>query len=64
MGGLHEAAVKRLKFHLRRMTLNLTLTYEELHTVLIQIEAILNSRPLIPLTEDVQDFHYLSPGHL
>ena len=39
------------------------LTFEELYTVLVQAEAILNSRPLIKLTEDHQDFHYLSVGH-
>lgn len=61
-GGLWEAAVKRLKYHLRRVVGEQKLTYEEFITLLHQIEACLNSRPLIALTEDASD-QYLTPGH-
>lgn len=62
-GGLWEAAVKSTKRHLRHILRNTTLTYEELSTVLCQIEACLNSRPLAPLTDDPNDLSALTPGH-
>lgn len=52
-----------MKHHLRRTAGNACLTYEEVHTLLYQIETCLNSRPLVKLSEDPDDFTYLSPGH-
>lgn len=62
-GGLHEAAVKRMKFHLKRVVNNTKLHYEDFYTVLCQIEAILNSRPLYPLSNSPEDLTALTPGH-
>ncbi|KAL0838847.1 hypothetical protein ABMA28_016875 [Loxostege sticticalis] len=61
--GLAEAAVKSTKFHLKRILQKLVLTYEQLNTILVQIEGILNSRPLVPMSSDINDFSYLTPGH-
>ena len=64
-GGLWEAGVKSIKLHLRKI-LTHNLTFEELTTVLTQIEACLNSRPLIPVSTDVDllaDIEVLTPGH-
>ena len=61
-GGLWEAAVKSFKNHLRRVAWNLRLTFEEMCTVLSQIEACLNSHPLTTLNE-VDTIEVLTPGH-
>ena len=62
-GGLWEAAVKTFKSHLRRVVGNVKLTFEELTTVLSQIEACLNSRPLVALPLADDGVEALTPGH-
>lgn len=62
-GGLWEAGVKSMKRHLNRVLNESHLTFEEMCTLLCQIEAILNSRPLIPQSDDPRDYQALSPGH-
>lgn len=62
-GGLWEAGVKSAKHHLYRVLNESHLTYEEMNTLLIQIEAVLNSRPLCQQTDDPLDYRALSPGH-
>ncbi|XP_070144177.1 uncharacterized protein [Drosophila kikkawai] len=62
-GGLWEANVKSVKHHLKRVIANRRITYEELYTVLVSIEACLNSRPLCPLTADADDLEVLTPAH-
>ncbi|GFS95069.1 integrase catalytic domain-containing protein [Trichonephila clavipes] len=61
--GLWEAGVKAFKFHLKRVVGNAHLTLEEFITILCEIEAVLNSRPLTPLTSNFDDFETLTPGH-
>ncbi|XP_046145959.1 uncharacterized protein LOC123989276 [Osmia bicornis bicornis] len=63
MGGKWEAVVKSIKYHLRRTIGELLLTFEEFSTLLTQIEAVLNSRPLKPLSDDPDDISALTPGH-
>ncbi|XP_077275741.1 uncharacterized protein LOC143904736 [Temnothorax americanus] len=62
-GGLWEAAVKSLKHHLRRVLGETTLTYEEMSTLLAEIEACLNSRPLQAFSDNPDDLAVLTPGH-
>ncbi|XP_055644340.1 uncharacterized protein LOC129780287 [Toxorhynchites rutilus septentrionalis] len=62
-GGLWEAAVKSMKYHFKRTVGNEILTPEEFSTLLTQIEACMNSRPLIPLSNDPMDLESLTPGH-
>ncbi|KAG7300389.1 hypothetical protein JYU34_015993 [Plutella xylostella] len=62
-GGIWESAVRMMKYHLKRVLGEQKLTYEEFLTLLTQIEACLNSRPLCPLTEDIENIECLTPGH-
>ncbi|XP_015123486.1 uncharacterized protein LOC107045668 [Diachasma alloeum] len=62
-GGKWEAAVKSTKHHLKRVLGTTTLTFEELNTVLVQIEACLNSRPICPMSDDPEDLQVLTSGH-
>lgn len=62
-GGLWEAAVKSAKYHLTRVIGEQRLTYEEFNTVCVQVEAILNSRPLYLPSSDPNDLEALTPGH-
>lgn len=48
---------------MRRVIGNANFTYEELSTALAQIEAILNSRPMTPMSTDPNDLSPLTPGH-
>lgn len=62
--GLAEAGIKSTKFHLKRVLTDQALRYEEFYTLLVKVEATLNSRPLYALSSAPDDgFDYLSPGH-
>ncbi|XP_058806275.1 uncharacterized protein LOC131672811 [Phymastichus coffea] len=62
-GGL-EAAVKSFRDHLKRVLKDLTLTYKQINTLLIEIEGILNSQSLCSLSADTNDPLVITPAHL
>jgi Pao retrotransposon peptidase/Family of unknown function (DUF5641)/Protein of unknown function (DUF1759) len=61
-GGNWESAVKLFKKHFVRVVGEQLLTYEEMNCLCIQIEGLLNSRPLGLSGQDNFDF-ILTPGH-
>ncbi|XP_073835846.1 uncharacterized protein [Musca autumnalis] len=63
MGGLWEAGVKSCKTHLKKISGQIRHTYEEFTTILATIEACLNSRPLTPQSDNIDDLTALTPAH-
>lgn len=62
-GGLWEAGVKSMKYHLRRVIGAHHLTSSDFRTVLAQTSAMMNSRPLSAFTNDPEDLSFLTPAH-
>ena len=64
-GGFWERMVQLVKRSLRKVVGKTTLTFDELNTLLIEIEAIINSRPLTFVYDDCEGISYaLTPSHL
>ena len=62
MGGVFERMIGSVKRCLRKVLGNAKLTFDELNTVLIEIEGTLNSRPLTYLYDELEEA--LTPSHL
>lgn len=62
-GDLWGAAVKSCKYHLIRVMGSTHLAYEECETLLIQVEATLNSNPLYSVSSDPNDLLPITPSY-
>ncbi|XP_050746081.1 uncharacterized protein LOC108027240 [Drosophila biarmipes] len=60
-GGIWETGVRSIKLHLKRVIGSSALTFEEYSTLLIQIEGLLNSRPLCAPSD--HSLNPLTPSH-
>ena len=55
--------MRSTKHHLLRVLGSSSLSFEDMATLLANIECCLNSRPITPLTDDPSDVSALTPGH-
>ena len=63
-GGFFERIVKMVKLCLQKTLQRTMVTEDELHTVLCEIEADLNDRPLTSISDSVDDHQPLTPSQL
>ena len=62
-GAFYERLIRIIKEALKKSVKNAKLTYEELETILVEIEMVVNCRPLAYLYNDVEE-EALTPSHL
>ena len=62
-GGFYERLVRSVMTPLKKVVTRAKLNYEEMETVIVEIEGLINSRPLTYLYEDNVD-EPLTPSHL
>ena len=63
MGGFYERLVRPVKTSLKKVLGKPFLSYEELETLLCDVEAVINSRPLVYVSEEDLN-ELLTPYHL
>lgn len=63
-GGFYERMIGVVKRCLRKALHNRRVSVDELHTLLVEIEARINNRPLTYLQENIDEPEALTPNHL
>ena len=63
MGGIFESTVKQVKRAMKTVINDQVFSEETLHTVLVETKAIVNNRPLTPVSDDLNDYETLTPNH-
>lgn len=65
MGGFWEQMVRSVKRSLKKSIGQSSLNHDELVTILVEVESVINSRPLTYVFDDSEGISYtLSPSHL
>ena len=63
MEGFYERLIGLVKRSLRKAIGKLCLTYDQLLTILKELEAVVNSRPLVYIEDDINSSMTLPPSH-
>ena len=61
MGGVFERIVGLVKTELRKMSHGTKLTYQEMKIHILEVQRIINSRPLTRATGSLEDISCISP---
>ena len=64
MGGVWERLIRLIRRVLSAVIRNTVLDDERLVTVFCEVEAIINTRPITPISSEPQDAEPLTPNHL
>ena len=63
MGGAWKSLVKIAKRCCKTVTNRHSVYDQQLYTILVEIEGTINSRPITPVSDDINDFQPLTPNH-
>ncbi|GFR11994.1 integrase catalytic domain-containing protein [Trichonephila clavata] len=63
-GGFYERLIRTVKLALQKAVGKTTLSRDELETLLIEIEGVVNSRPLTNIFADLNEPEPLTPSHM
>ena len=61
-GGFYESLMSSIKAPLKKILKGSLLNVDEINTVLHEVSAMVNSRPLTYISEDIEDMDYLTPS--
>ena len=62
-GGFYEHLVDMVKSCIRKCIGRVILTKDQLNTFMIETEAVINSRPLVYVDDDINSKNVITPGH-
>ena len=62
-GGFYEKLVGIMKRALRKTLGNHCLTEKQLATVVVQVKAVVNTRPLVYVNDDINSSTFITPSH-
>ena len=63
-GGVWERCIRTVRKVMRAILCEQTLNDESLHTLMCEVEAIINGRPITKVSDDPRDGEALTPNHL
>ncbi|CAB4014860.1 Tyrosine kinase receptor Cad96Ca, partial [Paramuricea clavata] len=63
-GGIWERCIRTIRSIMRALLKEQVINDEGLHTMMCEVEALMNARPITKVSDDPRDLHALTPNHL